>query len=349
MNEKKPLLPLIGITMGDPAGIGPEIIAKALHHEKVRSLCRALVIGDARVMTDALRVARVGLSVRAVDQPGDARFAAREIDVLDLRNVTASAIPYGRVDAECGRAAGEYIERAIRLALDRRIAAVVTAPINKEAFDLGGWGKKYRGHTEMLAALTGAEKAFMLLASGNLRVIHVTTHVSMRQAVDLVRADRVYDTIRRAEEACRHLGIGKPRIGVCGLNPHAGEGGLMGDEESREILPAVQRARSEGLQVEGPLPGDTIFPRGRSGIYDVVVAMYHDQGHIPVKLMGFLHDGHAWSSVSGVNITIGLPIIRVSVDHGTAFGKAGKGIANETSLIDAIEYAVRIAVNRRLA
>jgi 4-phospho-D-threonate 3-dehydrogenase / 4-phospho-D-erythronate 3-dehydrogenase len=349
MNKKASLLPIIGITMGDPAGIGPEIAARVLGSAKVRHICRPLVIGDGRVMADAARIARVELSVHAVGGVSEARFESGTVDVIDLKNVHADPIPYGRVNAECGRAAGEYIEKAIRLALDHEIAAIVTCPINKESFDMGGYGKTYRGHTEMLAALTGVDKAYMLLASGNLRVIHVTTHVPMRQAVDLIKSERVYETIRRAEEACRQLGIARPRIGVCGLNPHAGEGGLMGEEESREILPAIQRARGEGLQVEGPLPGDTAFPRGRSGIYDVIVAMYHDQGHIPVKLMGFLHDGQAWSSVSGVNITIGLPVIRVSVDHGTAFGKAGKGLANETSLVDAVEYAVRIAANRRLS
>jgi 4-hydroxythreonine-4-phosphate dehydrogenase len=188
----------------------------------------------------------------------------------------------------------------------------------------------------------------MMLASGNLRVLHVTTHVSMRQAVDLIKKERVYNTIHKAHEACRELGIENPRIGVCGLNPHAGEGGIMGYEEMEEIMPAIEKARADGLNVEGPIPGDTIYPRGKSGIFDVIVAMYHDQGHIPVKLVGFLHDGAAWSSVSGVNITIGLPIIRVSVDHGTAFGKAGKGIANEQSLVDAVDYAVLIAKNRKL-
>jgi 4-hydroxythreonine-4-phosphate dehydrogenase len=265
-----------------------------------------------------------------------------------LNNIGLEKIPFGKIDADCGRAAGEYIEKAIQLAMNREIAGMVTAPINKESFDLGGYGKKYRGHTEMLAALTGAEKASMMLASGNLRVIHVTTHVSMRQAVDLIKKERVYNTIHKANEACRELGIENPRIGVCGLNPHAGEGGIMGYEEAEEIMPAIEKARADGLNVEGPIPGDTIYPRGKSGIFDVIVAMYHDQGHIPVKLVGFLHDGAAWSSVSGVNITIGLPIIRVSVDHGTAFGKAGKGIANEQSLVDAVDYAVLIAKNRKL-
>ena len=341
--------PIIGITMGDPAGIGSEIIAKALSQQDIYDKCRPIVIGDKRAMQDAVRIAKVDLGVRGITDLSDASCARGVIDVDDLNNLTGlDKIPYGQINAVCGKAAGEYIEKAITMAMDKEIDAMVTGPINKESFDLGGYGRKYRGHTEMLAGLTKSDKAFMMLASGNLRVIHVTTHVAMRKAVDLIKTERVYDTIHKALEACRHLGIDSPRIGVCGLIPHAAEGGIMGDEEVEEILPAIERARADGLDVHGPIPGDTIFPKGRTGTYDIIVAMYHDQGHIPVKLMGFLWDGEAWSSVSGVNITIGLPIIRVSVDHGTAFGKAGKGTANERSLFDAVEYAVLIAKNRKI-
>ncbi|MCU0284911.1 MAG: 4-hydroxythreonine-4-phosphate dehydrogenase PdxA [Acidobacteria bacterium] len=339
--------PIIGITMGDPAGIGSEIIAKALTRKEVYEKCRPVVIGDKKAMAEAIKIAGVDLTVRGIGGIAEAEYKQGIIDVYDLNNI--ERIPFGKVDADCGRAAGEYIEKAIQLAMNKEIAGIVTAPINKESFDLGGYGKKYRGHTEMLAALTGAEKASMMLASGNLRVIHVTTHVAMRQAVDLIKKERVYNTIHKAYEACRELGIENPKIGVCGLNAHAGEGGIMGYEEMEEIIPAIEKARGDGLNVEGPIPGDTIYPRGKSGIFDVIVAMYHDQGHIPVKLMGFLHDGASWSSVSGVNITIGLPIIRVSVDHGTAFGKAGKGIANEQSLVDAVDYTVIIAKNRKIS
>lgn len=334
--------------MGDPAGIGSEIIAKALNQLDVYTKCRPMVIGDKRAMEEAVKMAHVNLEVQGIKDKAEASFTHGTIDVYDLENIKFARIPYGKIDAGCGRAAGEYIEKAIQMAMDKEIAAIVTAPINKESFDLGGYGKKYRGHTEMLAALTGAKKAFMLLASGNLRVIHVTTHVSMRQAVDLIKKERIYNTIHKAYEACQELGIKNPRIGVCGLNPHASDGGLMGTEEIEEIIPAIEKARADGLNVQGPIPGDTIYPRGRTGTLDVIVAMYHDQGHIPVKLMGFLWDGEAWSSVSGVNITIGLPIIRVSVDHGTAFGKAGKGLANEKSLLDAIDYAILIARNRKM-
>lgn len=340
--------PIIGITMGDPAGIGSEIIVKALNHLDVYEKCRPVIIGDKRAIEEAVKIAGVNLPVRGISGIADAQFTRGVIEVLDLKNIHLEKIPYGKVDADCGRAAGEYIEKAIQLAMNKEIAAMVTGPINKESFDLGGYGKKYRGHTEMLAALTGSEKASMMLASGNLRVIHVTTHVAMRQAVDLIKKERIYNTIHKAFEACRELGIENPKIGVCGLNPHAGESGIMGYEEVEEIIPAIEKARADGLNVEGPIPGDTIYPRGRAGTYDVIVAMYHDQGHIPVKLMGFLYDGATWTSMSGVNITIGLPIIRVSVDHGTAFGKAGKGTANEHSLLDAVEYAILIAKNRKI-
>lgn len=332
--------------MGDPAGIGPEIIVKALNRPEIYDTCRPVVIGDGFTMKDAVGFTKIPLDVRCIDNIADAKCTHGVIDVYDLKNVTLDKIPYGTVDEVCGRASGQYIEKAIYMAMDKEIDAMVTGPINKASFDLGGYGKKYRGHTEMLAGLTKSDKAVMMLASGNLRVIHVTTHVSVRKMVDMIKTERVYNTIIKAYEGCRLLGIENPRIGVCGLNPHASEDGLMGHEEVEEIIPAIEKARAEGLHVEGPYPGDTIYPRGRAGTLDIIVAMYHDQGHIPVKFMGFNFDGSVWQSVSGVNITIGLPIIRVSVDHGTAFGKAGKGTANDTSILDAIQYAILIAESK---
>jgi 4-phospho-D-threonate 3-dehydrogenase / 4-phospho-D-erythronate 3-dehydrogenase len=334
--------------MGDPAGIGSEIIAKALNKKEVYEKCSPVVIGDKRAMEQAVQIAGVELAVRDIAEAGDIEGKYGVIEVIDLDNIKHENVPFGQVDEACGRAAGEYIEKAINMAMNKEISAIVTAPINKESFDLGGYGKKYRGHTEMLAALTDSPKSVMMLASGNLRVIHVTTHVSMRQAVDLIKKDRVLNTIHKAKQACNELGIENPKIAVCGLNAHAGESGIMGHEEIEEIIPAIEAARAEGLLVDGPVPGDTIYPKGKMGVYDVIVAMYHDQGHIPVKLMGFNFDGDTWSEVSGVNITIGLPIIRVSVDHGTAFGKAGKGTANEVSMLDAMEYAILIAGNRKM-
>ncbi|KAF0135264.1 MAG: 4-hydroxythreonine-4-phosphate dehydrogenase [Candidatus Saganbacteria bacterium] len=340
--------PIICITMGDPAGIGSEIISKALHNRETYSKCSPLVIGDRSAMLEAIKFSNLDLKVNSVEAVADAGFKPGVIDVCDLNNVDVSSLKYGKVNEACGRAAGQYIEKAIELALKKEVDAIVTAPIHKESFDLAGYGKKYRGHTEMLAALTGTKHYAMLLAHDNLRVIHVTTHVPLRKAVYLIKADRVYETIKIAFDACQQLGISSPKIAVAGLNPHSGDGGIMGDEEIKEIIPAIQRAKSEGLLVEGPIPPDTIFPKGKSGTYDIIVAMYHDQGHIPLKFYGFDWDGEKWKSVGGVNITMGLPIIRTSVDHGTAFGKAGKGLADEKSLLDAIDYAILIAKNRKL-
>lgn len=338
--------PVIGVTMGDAAGIGPEIVAKALGHPQVFEHCRPIVIGDKRIMEEVLQKIGADMKIRSCADLPRATYKFGQMNVFDLHNIKRTDFVYGRVNAALGRAAGEYIAKAVQLAVEGKIDAIVTAPINKESFFAGGYGQKYSGHTEMLAGLTGAEDVKMLLVSGNLRVIHVSTHVALRKAVDEIKEMRVYRTILTASRACRQLGIENPRIAVSGLNPHCGEGGIMGDEEIKEIRPAVDRAISEGLKVAGPYPADTIFPRGLAGDYDIIVAMYHDQGHIPVKLHGFKWQGTGWSSIRGVNITIGLPIIRTSVDHGTAFGKAGKGLADETSLLEAIEYAVRLSENR---
>lgn len=338
--------PCIGITMGDPAGIGPEIIVKALNHARVFSECRPLVIGEKGILEQALRSTGMGLNIQVTVDPAKAAYRHGTITLLNKNNIDSRRVVHGSISAQCGKAAGEFIEEAVKLACNREIDAITTAPIHKESFDLGGYGKKYRGHTEMLAALTHSKDVAMLLVSGNLRVIHVTTHLSMRRALDQIKQARIYRTIRIAHLACRQLGVDSPRIGVAGLNPHCGEGGIMGDEEMTEIIPAVEAAARDGLEVTGPVPADTIFPRGKSGRFDIIVAMYHDQGHIPVKLLGFESSGESWSSIRGVNITFGLPIIRTSVDHGTAFGKAGKGTADEGSLLDAIHYACILAQNK---
>lgn len=339
--------PTISITMGDPAGIGAEIIAKVLNNPRVYSQCNPFVIGDQEVMLDGVKISNLDLGINAIADVQAARFQPGIIDVYDLHNIDRTMFMYGKVNKECGKAAGQYIEKAVEIALKKEVDAIVTAPIHKESFDLAGYGKKYRGHTEMLAALTNTENVAMLLIHGNLRVIHVTTHVSLRKVADLIKKDRIYKTIQIASEACRQLGISSPRIAVAGLNPHCGDGGIMGDEEIKEITPAIQKARSEGIDVTDPLPPDTVFPKGRSGTYDIIVAMYHDQGHIPIKFYGFEWNENKWKSIGGVNITMGLPIVRTSVDHGTAFGKAGKGIADETSLRDAVDYAILIAKNKK--
>ena len=253
-------------------------------------------------------------------------------------------ITYGKPSSICGRLAGESIYEAIQLALKGEIDAVVTAPIHKEAFNLGGW--KYAGHTEMFADLTKTSDYAMMLIHHNLRVIHVTTHCSLRNALDLITTDRVYKTITIAHDACKKLGIISPRIAVAGLNPHCGEEGTFGNEEKEILLPAIKKAQEENISVSKPIPADVVFAKGLGGAYDCVVAMYHDQGHIPVKTVGFKWEKEEWGEIDGVNATFGLPIIRTSPDHGVAFGKAGKGIADPTSMISAIKIAIQLVESR---
>jgi 4-hydroxythreonine-4-phosphate dehydrogenase len=335
--------------MGDPAGVGPEIAAKALARPDVRERARPLVIGDARVMTGAARVAQVPLAVRRIESVREATFAPDRIEVLDLANADPAAFQIGRVSPVCGQAAYEYIERGVRLAQDGAIAAIVTAPVNKEA--LAAAGVRHSGHTEILAELTGTKAYAMLLMGKELRVIHVTTHVALRRVPDLVTRERVLRTIRLGDQAMRDLGIARPRIAVCGLNPHAGESGLFGDEEQVAIAPAIADARAGGVDATGPYPADTLMSRAAGGEFDCVVAMFHDQGHTPVKALGFRYDEatKAWTGLSGVNVTVGLPILRVSVDHGTAFDRAGTGTANPESMVEAILVAAEMATSRERA
>ncbi|MBI2527741.1 MAG: 4-hydroxythreonine-4-phosphate dehydrogenase PdxA [Candidatus Rokubacteria bacterium] len=335
-------LPRLGITMGDPAGVGPEITAKALATPQVASTCRALVVGDGATLQATLDLLHSPLRLHAVSGLAECAFAPGTIECLDLRNVDPAALPKGAVSPEAGRAAYAYIERAVALCQDGQLDAIVTAPINKESLAAGGC--EHTGHTEILARLSGTRDFAMLLVAPDLRVIHVTTHVALRRVPDLVTRDRVLGVVRLAHRAMTSLGAARPRIAVCGLNPHAGEGGLFGDEEQREIVPAVEAARLEGLEVHGPLPADTLFSRARGGEFDIVVAMYHDQGHVPVKTLGFTYDQQSgtWTGLSGVNVTVGLPFLRVSVDHGTAFDRAWQGIANPESMIEAIQLAVRM-------
>ena len=343
MSESRPI---IGITMGDPAGVGPEIIAKAFATGAVRQHCRPVVFGSAGVI-DQVRVL-VGCQdeVRGVANVCEAEFRPDAIDVVDLHNVAIEELWVAEVSAMAGDAAFEAIEAAIRSAQAGEIDAVVTAPIHKAALNLAGHA--FAGHTEIFAHYTDTDDYAMMLADGDLRVVHVSTHVSLRQACDAVSKDRVLRVIRLAHDACRKLGIVEPRIGVAALNPHAGDDGLFGDEEKLHIAPAIEAARGEGLSVEGPIPADTLYPKAAGGGCDIAVAMYHDQGHIPVKMMGFKFDAAAggWTSVGGVNVTLGLPIIRVSVDHGTAFDLAGKGVASCDSLVHAVEFAARMAASR---
>jgi len=326
--------PILAITMGDPAGIGPEIIVKALRHENVYGRCRPLVVGDRRILERALQC--VGgeaplLDVVEVKTIAAGRYAVGCITILDLKNADPSECPIGRISAAAGKAAVEYVFQACDLAMARAVDAVVTAPLNKAAMNLAGFN--YAGHTELLAERTRARQVSMLLIADTLRVVHVSTHVSLAEAIRRVTTDRVSEVINLAQASCLALGIHHPRIAIAGLNPHAGEGGLFGDEEERAIMPAISAARARGLDVSDPLPPDTVFLRAVKGEFDIVVAMYHDQGHIPMKLLAF---------DSGVNVSIGLPIIRTSVDHGTAFDIAGTGRASEKSLMAAIDVALQM-------
>jgi len=329
MNEEKPI---IAITMGDPSGIGPEVIAKTLGEGRIYDICRPIVIGDAKIMAGAAKLAPKNLQVNSVEVIAQGGFRLGAIDVLDLKNIDIDSLQRGKVDRDSGRAAVEYVQRAIDLAIKGEVDGIATAPLNKEAMNLAGFS--YPGHTEILAETTRSKNYAMMLLAGPLRVVHVTTHTSLRQACDRVKKERVATTIRLTDRAMKDLGIAKPRIAVAGLNPHAGEGGLFGTEDVDEIAPAVQECRSEGILAEGPFPPDTVFLRGKRGEFDAVVAMYHDQGHIPVKMLGF---------EEGVNVTIGLPIIRTSVDHGTAFDIAWKGVADPRSMVEAIRIAAEMA------
>jgi 4-hydroxythreonine-4-phosphate dehydrogenase len=335
--------PILGITMGDPAGVGPEIAAKALANKKVYEIAKPIIVGDAGVIARAVDIVGVNLKVNAVIRPSESIFESGVVDVLDLKNVNVETLEYGKVSSMAGKAAFEAIEKVIALAMDGQIDASVTGPINKESLNRAGYS--YSGHTEIFAEYTNTKQYTMFLVEGDMRVVHVSTHVSLKRACELVKKERVLEVIQLANDACKRLGIVKPVIGVAGLNPHSGEGGLFGDEEQKEIIPAIKNARSLGIDAEGPVPADTLFSKVKGRLYDIAVAMYHDQGHIPVKVTGFVFNNQTqkWESVGGVNITLGLPIIRTSVDHGTAFDQAGKGTANEESLIHAIEYAVKLA------
>lgn len=338
----KDYIPLLGITMGDPSGVGPEIIAKALSNSEIYNLCRPLIIGDAGVIRKAVEIVRSDLKINAVETVHEAIFKPGIIDVFDQRTVDIDKLEYGKVSVMGGRAAFMAIKKAIELALDSSIDGTVTAPINKEALNLSG--NHYSGHTEIYADLTGTKDYAMMLAHKDFRVIHVSTHVSLREACDLVKKERVFNVIKLADKNLKCLGLKSPRIAVAGLNPHAGENGMFGTEEVEEIIPAINTAKESGINASGPFPPDTIFSMAEGGLYDIVVVMYHDQGHIPLKLSGFKYDKERkrWKDISGVNITLGLPIIRTSVDHGTAFDQAGKGTASKLSLVNAIEYAVKL-------
>lgn len=337
----------LAVTMGDPAGVGAEVIVKALSHPEVYEVCTPVVIGDRVVLEDTLRFCGQDMALHALSDVTEGIGTFGQIDYIDLAQLKPGGWTYKKNSALCGEASFQYVVRGIQEAMEKRVDAVVTAPINKESLHMAG--RMYSGHTEIFADYTHTKDYAMLLASKSLRVIHVSTHVSLREACDRVKKERVLKVIQLAERGMRELGCASPRIAVAGLNPHCSEQGLFGTEEEKEIIPAIEAARAMGLHVEGPEPPDTVFVKCQGGQYDIVVAMYHDQGHIPLKLSGFKLNlqSNTYESLSGINCTIGLPIVRTSVDHGTAFGKAGEGRANEESMVDAILAGVKMAENRR--
>ncbi len=359
--------PIVGITMGDPSGNGPELSIKALMHEAVYAKSRPVIIGDAVCLEEAKKVV-VGAEtwkIHAIESISDAKYEYGTIDVLDLKLIDIQKRFYKKDykkyaetrDAEvldemydasarmCGGCAFQYVKKVIELALNREVDATVTNAINKEHINMAG--HHYSGHTEIYAHYTNTPKYTMMLAHDNLRVVHVSTHVSLREACDRVKKARVLECIRIANEGCKSLEIERPKIGVAGLNPHCGEHGMFGREEIEEIQPAIDAALEEGICIpeKAPTPPDTVFSKALGGWYDIVVAMYHDQGHIPLKVKGFVYNQELkkWDAVSGVNVTLGLPIIRTSVDHGTGEDIAGTGEANELSLLNALDYAITTA------
>lgn len=323
--------PPLAITMGDASGIGPEIVAKTL----AQSPQRAVVYGSLAVMGDTVRRLGLELAVRPVATPAQARFDAGTIEVIECTRITAPP-PLGQISAVSGQAAFDAIIAAIAAARSGQVSGLVTAPIHKEA--MASAGIRYPGHTEILADHSGAGRVAMMLANDDIRTVLVTIHTSLREAIEGADFDAQMSAIRLAHEGGRALGFAAPRVAVAGLNPHAGEGGLFGDEEIRTIRPAIEAARAEGIDASGPYPGDTVFMQARNGRFDVVVAQYHDQGLIPVKYLGL---------DKGVNITLGLPFVRTSPDHGTAFDIAGKGIAEHASLVTAVQYAQRLVAARQ--
>lgn len=339
--------PIIAITMGDPAGIGPEIIIKALSLKETYEKCRPLVTGDANIMQWAVDNMQSELKIHRISSVKEARFELGTIDVYDLACIDMSTFQPGVLQNQCGHAAFISVTTAIQLAMDNEVDATVTAPLNKEA--LHNAGHNFDGHTEIYAHYTNTKKYAMLLADEHLRVIHVSTHVPLRVACDRVKKDRIIEVTELITDACKQFGIENPRIGIAGLNPHASDGGLFGWEEEKEITPAVKELQERGFNVDGPVPPDSLFAKTRCGKYDGCVAMYHDQGHIPFKVVGFQWNKETgkMEAAKGVNITLGLPIIRVSVDHGTAFDVAGKGIASPDAMMLSIDYATKMAINRK--
>ena len=324
--------PGIAITMGDPCGIGPEVVAKALADPRVYDSCRPLVVGSCYAMEQAVTLAGVPLRVNHTDGAGVYGKDSSVVHVLDIGNLNPESITVGEINPTCGRAAMEWVTKAGELAMAGTVDGLATAPLNKEAASMAGY--KSIGHMELLQELSGSSTVATMLMARNLRVVHLTTHRSLRVACDYVKKDRILDYLRLTQQSFVKYGFREPRIAAAALNPHGSDGGLLGSEEAEEISPAVEAARSEGTNVVGPVPADIVFHHAAEGRYDVVLAMYHDQGHIPVKVYGF---------EESITANLGLPFVRTSVDHGTAFDIAGKGIATHTSMLESIRLAVALA------
>ena len=330
--------PIIAITIGDPAGIGPEVVAKALANKAIYDMCRPLVIGESATLRAAIGLTRKPLTIHPIEKASDTSGKFGAIDIIDMHNLDWAKVKAGQLSAACGRAAWEFMEKTVQLALNHEVSAMANAPINKEATMLAGYTGL--GHLEYMAQATGTKIYATMLVTGNLRCVHLTTHYSLREACDKVQKDYILERLKLTDESFRQWGFGKPIIGVAGLNPHAGEGGLFGREEINEIAPAVKEAIKLGIDARGPFPADSIFNRAINGEFDVVLVMYHDQGHIPVKVHGF---------EKSVSVAMGLPFVRTSVDHGTAFDIAGKGIANAESMLEAIKTAVWLSQGKGLS
>ena len=340
--------PIVGITMGDPAGSGPEITIKALADPEQYTYCRPIVVGDVKVFEQARKfVGREDIVIHRCDKVSDALFTPGTIDVLHLDLIEdINKFEMAKVSVEGGNAAFQCVKKVIELAMAGEIDATITNALSKEAINMAG--HHYSGHTEIYAEYTGTKKYAMMLAHHDFRVVHVSTHVSLREACDRVKKARVLEVIEIADKVCKDMGIEHPKVAVAGLNPHCGENGLFGREEIEEIKPAIDAAKAEGIDAIGPCPPDSVFSQAIGGWYDIVVVMYHDQGHIPIKTVGFVYDREkqSWKAVEGVNITLGLPIVRVSVDHGTGYALAGTGASNELSLVNSIAYAASFGKNR---
>jgi len=322
--------PKIGITMGDAAGIGPEITVKVLNEGKVYEECFPIVLGDVKVIKIALRSTGLNLKVHPVKEISQAQFEYGTVDVLDFNNIDINKLKIGRVSEMCGKAAVVYTQEAVKMAMDKQIKAIVSAPLNKESMRKAGY--HYSSQTNIVGELTSSKNYSLMSIFNNLRVLTVTSHIPLRRACELITRKRVFDTIILANSSVKTLfGIAQPKIGVSALNPHAGEGGIFGEEETKEIIPAIIKANHLGIKATGPIPADTVFVKAKKGEFDIVVALYHDQAFIPIKTLGF---GQV------VTVVAGVPVIRTSVAHGTAFDIAGKNLADHYNFLQAIKLAI---------